>query len=421
MKLLDRIFAKRQTAPPREERSHVFAFSGAADSGVYVNEDTALGISTAWACGTLIARSIAMLPAHVMAPRGPLAEDGNERLTNHPVEDLLHREPNPETTPFRWRESEILAAVFHGNGYAEIERDNMGRPLALWPIHPSRVTVCRDQESGRLVYEIDNGTQSKAVLEPADMLHLAGPSLGGPVGMSLISYARHTLGLAISQERFASHFIRNQAAPSGILTVKSNIDKPGLERLRAQIKRILGGPRRAGEIGIFDAGTDWKQIGVAPQDAEFLAQRRFSTEEVCRWFGVPPQKIADTSKQTFANFEQANLSFLTDAILPWIVRFEQEANRKLIRRAIDGRGRPFVKLNANAIVRADLERRNRSYALGRQWGWLSVNDIRRLEDMEPIGPEGDEYLRPMNMQPIGETPPDESNVRELADAARRAS
>jgi hypothetical protein len=160
---------------------------------------------------------------------------------------------------------------------------------------------------------------------------------------------------------------------------------------------------------------DWQALSLTQQDAQFLEQRRFSVEEICRWFGVPPQMIGDTSKQTFANFEQAGLNFLALAILPWVVRFEQEANRKLLAQSA-GRRRPFLKINTAAIVRANLEAQYRAFALGRQWGWLSVNDIRWLIDMEPIGPEGDVYLQPMNMEPVSETP---SRSTRIGAAQRR--
>jgi HK97 family phage portal protein len=406
---LARIFARRQVQPPPEERRSVLAWPARSDAGIFITEDVALGCSTAWACGTLIARSIAMLPARVMAPRGPDEADGNERLPDHPVEALLHREANPEMSAFQFREASLLSAIFKGNSFAEIERDQLGRPFALWPLHSDRVTVYHDSNSNALGYEVDNGANGKVTLEARNVFHLAGPSLYAPVGMSLISYARQTLGVAIAQERFAGNFIRNQAAPSGMVKVK-NITADGFKRLKAEFDQINRGPKQAGKVFYGDGDWEWVQLGVSPQDAEFINQRRFSVEEICRWFGVPPQMVGDTSKQTFANFEQAGLNFLTLAISPWVVRFEQEANRKLLARP--GIRVPFVKLNTAAITRANLEASYRSFALGRQWGWLSVNDIRRLIDMEPIGPEGDVYLQPMNMTPIGETPADDQQTTE---------
>lgn len=414
------VIEARRTEPQDTELRHALAFPFRAESQVAVTEEAVMGEATAMACATLNARSMAMLPAHVMAPLGQDAADGNQRLTGHSVEALLSSSPNPEMTAFQFKEALMLAAQFHGAGYAEIERDGVGRPIALWPLHPYRVDPDRD-DAGRKVFQVDNRSAGRVTIPDEDMFVLAGPSLDGQSGMSVISYGRHTLGLAIAQDRFASNFIANQAAPSGLLKIgKAGASTDGMARIRSEANKLYAGPRKAGRIMFGDSDWSWEAIGMTPTDAEFLAQRRFSVEQVCRFFGVPPQKIGDTNKQTFANFEQANLAYLTDGLLPWLVRFEQEANRKLLR-AVAGRARPFLKINASAIVRADLEKRYRAYAVGRQWGWFSVNDVRRLEDMEPIGPEGDVYLTPLNMGPLdGEQPPTQDELGVARQARRLA-
>jgi HK97 family phage portal protein len=349
-----------------------------------------------------------MLPKHVFAARGTEPEDGNQRLAGHPVEGLLNREPNAEVSSFSAVETLFLSAMFTGNGYAEIERDEFDRPVALWPIPSHRIEAVRD-DAGTLEYDVWNGAAGKVTLPARDMFHLAGPSIAGPVGMSVLDYAKNTIGIAVAQERFAANFIRNQAAPSGMIKVKSGISKDGLTRLRSDVEAVYSGSRRAGKIIIADDDWTWQQLGVSPQDAEFLAQRKFSVEEVCRFFGVPPQMIGVQDKQTLNNYEQAALQFHQLAVLPWVVRFEQETNRKLLS-VVRGRARPFLKINTVAIVRANIEAQYRAFALGRQWGWLSVNDIRRTLDMEPIGAEGDIYLQPMGMQEVPADPADPANA-----------
>lgn len=392
----DRIEA-RQTSQPRHDRSLYVSFGAQSEAAVPIVERTATGQDTAWACASLTSKTIAALPGDVLARRSTDPADGNQHLPNHPVNALLQRAPNPEMSAMNFKESLVMAAQFHGNGYAEIERDAGGNAVALWPLHPERVQACRD-DRGALYYEVDGA--GGVEIEPADMFHLAGPSLGaGTVGFSIISLAKNDLGEALAQGRYASNFIRNQAAPSGIVTVDPGIKPEGMKRLRAELDALYAGPRKAGKIFLADKGVDFKPIGVTPQDAEFLAQRRFSVETICRWFGVPPQMIGDNSKQTFANYEQAGLNFLQLAVLPWVVRFEQEVNRKLLSKSVVGRQVPFFKMNTAAVVRANLVAQYTAFAQGRQWGWLSVNDIRRLLDMEPIGPEGDVYLTPMNMDP----------------------
>ncbi len=409
----------RVTEPQDAELRRAFSIFR-ADAQVAVTEDAVWGESTAVACATLRARVIGMMPPQVMAPRGPSVDDGNDRLTDHPVAALLKR-PNPEMTGIRLIEAMVLGAQYYGGGYAEIEPDASGRPVALWPLHPTRVDPDRD-DAGRKVFKIYNGGgEPDAILPEERMLHLAGPSLDGQTGMSVISYARNSLGLSIAQEKFSSAWLANAGAPSGLIKLGKGMSDDGAKRARAEIEAKYKGVRNAGKIVIGDSDWDWKQIGMSMVDAEFLAQRRFSVETICRFFDTPPQLIGDTAKQTFANYSEAVLHYHATGLLPWIVRFEQEANRKLFR-AVPGRRQPFLKLNASAIVRADIEKRTKAYALGRQWGWLSVNDIRRLEDMEPIGPEGDQYLVPMNMGPAGDEPPadpgDQDRVRQLRRVAR---
>jgi len=392
-------FLARQVKSPAYERSQVLAWPTRSEAGPAIGEETFWASDVALAAGTLIAKTMAMLTVRVMVARGPDDADGNERLRGHPVEYLLGRSPNSEMSAFKFTESMVLCALFFGNGFGEIVRDGLGKVEAIYIIDPKRVTVCRDPNSGALYYEVDNGSGDKVEIAATDIFHLAGPSFASPVGMSMISYAREILGEHVGLRQFFSSFIRNQAAPSGMVTVKPGLTADGMKRLRGEVEQMYTGARKAGRVMIADETVDFKPIGVTPQDSQFLEQRRFSVESICRIFGVPPQMVGDTSKQTFANFEEAGRNFLTLAILPWVTRFEQEANRKLFARAVGRQRQPFLKLNTSVVVRADLEKRNRSYALGRQWGWLSVNDIRRLEDMEPIGEEGDVYLTPMNMEP----------------------
>lgn len=409
------VFAARKTEPAKYEQ-HVHSWPVRSYAGPAIaTAEQAFGVPEANAAGGLIARTVAMLPAHVLAARGADEADGNQRLRDHPVEAIFGRQANPETSGFRFRESLLLSTIFYGNAFAEVERTTAGGVFALWLLHPDRVSVCRDPDTSELYYEVTNDGGGKVAIPSADMLHLAGPSFSSPVGLSLISYARHALGLAVAQDQFAGSFVRNQAAPSGMLTVKGTIREEGLKRLRAEVEQMYTGAGRAGRVIIGDDAVDWKQIGVSPQDAQFLEMRRFSLEQIARIFGVPPQLIGDTSKATLNNYETAGLFFLQLAVLPWVTRLEQEINRKLFAEPIRGRARPFIKFNTAAVVRADLAKRYQAYGLGRQWGWLSVNDIRKLEDLEPIGEVGDAYLTPLNMQPSDAPAPSPEDVADEID------
>src|SRR5438067_7234254 len=395
--IADRLLAQRQTTPDPNP-GHLMAWPRQSQANISITDQALSLHSTAVACYKLIGSTFGMLPGQVRAPRGPDDEDGTQNLRDHPVARIMNGQFNPELSAFNGKEAAAIDAVCHGNAIFEIERDVGGQAANLWHIPYHRVRVCRDTTTSRLTYEVTIGGAPVTELPAEDVFHLAGPNIdGGPVGMSLLSYARESVGEGLAQDSYASNFLRNQAAPSGLITVSPGINATGMKRLRTEVENLYSGTRKAGRIMIGDAGVDFKPIGVTPQDAEFLANRRFNVEQVCRFFGVPPQMIGDSSKQTYANFEQAGLNFLTLAIMPWVVRFEQEVNRKLLNRVARGRQQPFFKINTAAVVRANLQAQYASFALGRQWGWLSSNDIRRLLDLEPIGPEGDIYLQPMNM------------------------
>lgn len=393
MGLLARIFGLGETVRTPDRRG-VSVLVG-SDAGVYLTEDVLMGENTAMAAASLIARSTAMLPADVLVAKSSDPRDGNVELRDHQVARLMAREASPDMTAMAFREGMQLTACLRGNAYAEIERDAVGRPYALWPIHTDRVEVIRD-EQGRVAYLVQNGGRGASIILAQDMLHLMGPSIdGGLTGLSPLSYARHTIGLAVAQERFAASFIRNQAAPSGVIKLKHTLNSPeAMDRMREEVEKRLTGPRRAGRVAILDNEADWQQVGLTLVDAEFLAQRRYSAEQVAAIFGVPPQLLGDSTRQTFANFAEAGLNFLAYGLQPWVTRWEQEVNRKLLTEDTRLRKRPFLRINTSAVVRSDIEKRTAAYALGRQWGWLSVNDVRRLEDMEPIGAEGDVYITP---------------------------
>jgi HK97 family phage portal protein len=409
-----------QRSPDRQasyERRHRLAYSGViphylaprltiggmallrvvADEHI-VSQEQAFQNDTAHACGSLIARSIASMPARVLVPRGASEGDGNERLVNHPVELLFCREANPELAAFQFTEMALLSTIFEGIFFAETERDQLGRPLALWPLRAERMDVYHDPQSLALQYYYRNSTQGVVTLDPHDVFHLAGPRIYGALGMSVISYARQSLGVAIAQERFAGNFARNQAAPSGLFKVSSAISEDGFKRFKAAAESLYKGWRNAGRPLFADGDWDFKPITINPADAQFLDQRKFSVETICRWFGVPPQLVGVQEKQTLNNFEQAMQQFVTYTIGPWVRRIEQEANRKLLDRSAAGR-RPFLQIDTHSLVKANTQAFYQSLAFGRQWGFLSANDCRTLLGLEPIGPEGDIYLQPLNMEP----------------------
>ncbi len=362
-------------------------------AGVYVDEDIALRYAAVWLCCRVIAEAISAMPWHVMQRNG----NRRSRLEGHPADWLLHVAPNPELSAYTFRETLLFWVLTWGNGYAEIERDGSLRPIALWPIEPDRVNPQRDG-TGALVYEVRNSGIEPAFIPARDMFHLRGPGWNGLKGYSPIDLARESIGLGLACQKFGSAFFGNGAIPGGV------IEAPDTLELSVEAKRIMlkewndthRGPGNYGKVGYLDGGMTYKPISISPESAQFLETRQHQVLEIARWYKVAPHKIYEMTRATYNNVEQHQIEFLTETLVPWIVRLEQEADAKLL--GPYQRGRIYTKIKPEALLRGDIKTRYEAYGLGRQWGWLSINDVRALEDMDPIPAGGDEYLTPLNMR-----------------------
>jgi HK97 family phage portal protein len=391
---------------------------GSTQSGVYVTDDTALNYSVVWACVRVISETVAQLPWKTYQKTAK----GKKELTGdkNTVAWLLHTQPNPEMTAFRFKRLLVTHALTRGNAYAEIERDTSGRPIWLWPIHPDRVRVVR--EDGVLNYYVNNGNGYSSPIPAADILHFRGLGDDEVMGASVIAKAKESIGLGIAMERFGSSFFGNGANVSGVVSHPSKLSPEAKKNIEDSLKKRAGGKNALSTL-VFEEGMKYEKIGIPPEDAQFLESRQFQVTEICRWFRVPPHKVQDLSRATWNNIEHQSIEFVTDTIIPWTCNFEEEVNLKLFGR--QQRGVFYTKFALAALLRGDTAARFAAYAQGRQWGWLSVNDIRELEDMNGIGKSGDQYLVPTNMT----TPdlleqfnqsPDEPIPTELAMRALKA-
>lgn len=374
---------------------------GRPASGVAVDEQTALRYGAVYCCVRVISEAIAVMPWHVMARQGK----SRSRLEAHPADWLLHVAPSEEMTAGTFRETLLSWALTWGNGYAEIERDGSLRPIALWPVEPDRVNPARD-EHGKLVYEISNGVTGKTTLPARDMFHLHGPGWNGLKGYSPIELARESIGLGLATEKFGAAFFGNGATPGGVIEAPETFElSPDAKKIMlAEFDAIHKGAANAHKTAYLDGGMKYKALTVPPETAQFLETRQFQILEICRWFKVPPHKVYELGRATYNNVEQQQIEFLTETLVPWMTRLEQEADAKLL--GPYQRGRIYSKIKPEALLRGDLKSRYDAYAVGKQWGWLSTNDIRALEDMDPIPEGGDIYLIPMNMRDAAEPPED---------------
>ena len=369
-------------------------YFGSSTSGKSVNPKNAVQVSTVYACVRVIAETIASLPLGVYET----TEKGSKKAVEHPLYRLLHDEPNPEMTSFVWRETVLSHLLLWGNSYSQIIRSGKTSILGLYPLLPDRMEVDRDS-GGRLTYTYTTTEGSAVQLNPEDVLHIPGLGFDGIMGYSPIALEKNAIGLGIAAEEYGSKFFQNGARPSGILTHPNTIRDP--KRLRESWNATYGGSSNGAKVAILEENMSFTPISLPNNEAQFLETRKFQVEEICRIFRVPPHLIGDLSRSTFSNIEHQSIDFAMHTIRPWLVRIEQAMNRALF--SDTEKGRFYVQFNIDGLMRGDYKSRMEGYAIARQNGWMSANDIRALENMNPIPDEegGNTYLCNGNLIPVG--------------------
>ena len=411
MSFLDRIFRRRDSMNG-EKRGYPYWLldndltSNKSMSGVTVTPDTAITNMAVYAAIRIIAESIASLP-FVVYEREP--NGGKHKSAGHPMYRLLHDSPNREQTAFSFRETMSGHVLTHGNAIAEIERDQAGRPIALWPLRPDRFEMERVDGRLKYIYRSPNGFDK--TLDSFNVLHIAGLGFDGLQGYSPIRLAREAIGLNLAAETFGNSFFGNAARPSGVLQHPGHLTEEGAQRLRKSWGEVMSGAQSAGKTAILEEGMAWTTIGIPNDDAQWLQTRQFGIQEIARLYRVPPHMLSDLSRATFTNIEHQGLEFVVHTLRPWLVRWEQECNRKLFR-ADSG---SFCEFIVDGLLRGDVVSRFNAYKIGRDGGWFSINDIRQKENLNPIGAGGDTYIMPMNMAPVDQVVSDPDMSRELDD------
>ncbi len=369
-------------------------FFGGSTSGKAVNERTAMQMTAVYACVRVLSEAVAGLPLHVYRYR----EDGSrEKALKHPLYRLLHDEPNPEMSSFNFRETLMGHLLLYGNAYAQIIRNGRGEVVGLYPLMPAKMTVDRDS-GGNLYYLYSRGSDDapeagengQVYLPPDQVLHIPGLGYDGIVGYSPIAMAKNAVGLGIATEEYGAKFFANDASPSGILEHPGVLKNP--DKVRESWNKLFRGSVNSHQIAVLEEGLKYQPIGISPDQAQFLETRKFQLNEIARIFRVPPHMVGDLEKSSFSNIEQQSLEFVKYTLEPWLMRWEQAMGRRLF---TEGEKESyFIRFNVEGLLRGDYESRMNGYAVARQNGWMSANDIRELENLDRIPAElgGDLYL-----------------------------
>ena len=367
---------------------------GRTTSGKPVNERTAMQTTAVYACVRILAEAVASLPLHVYEYQ----DDGGKKLVHdHPLYYLLHDEPNPEMTSFVFRETLMSHLLIWGNAYAQIIRDGAGRVLGLYPLLPDKMDVQRD-DKGNIYYVYSRNSDENPMfkeygnikLKAEDVLHIPGLGFDGLIGYSPIAMAKNAVGMTLACEEYGASFFANGANPGGVLEHPGVLKDPS--KVRESWNSVYRGVNNAHKIAVLEEGMKYQQIGIPPEEAQFLETRKFQINEIARLYRIPPHMVGDLDKSSFSNIEQQSLEFVKYTLDPWVIRWEQSLQRSLL---LPGeKGRYFIKLNVDGLLRGDYQSRMNGYAVGRQNGWFSANDIREMENMNPIPDEegGNLYL-----------------------------
>jgi HK97 family phage portal protein len=398
--------------PANPQRGSYFFFPhGENSAGIHVTHERAFMSAAVWACIDVVASSLASSDWNVY--QGVRGADDKKAIPDDNLQYVLNTRPNAEMTAQAAKRSMMIGAVGYGNGYAEIERDMSRRVVALWPISPDRVTPIRN-EFGEFKYRVTQDYAGGAIdLDPSDVYHIRGASLVGSVGDDMIAKAIQTISRSIAIDQFSSAYFGNNAQLGTIFQSDSILTPEKRKEYEEGINRKYVGPDKSHKPSIFEGKWTIHQLANNADDAQLIEAKYQIIEEVCRWFRVPPHKIAHLLRATNNNIEHQGLEFSRDTLRPWIQEIQQEADYKLF----PARGaQKFIEIDVDWASEGDFQSRMQGFSAGINAGVYSVNDVRAKLGENTIGPEGNVHViqgAMMRLEDVGTNmtpPPSESQT-----------
>ncbi|WP_229418397.1 phage portal protein [Massilia sp. Root351] len=362
-------------------------------SGQNVNTQSAMQIATVWACIRLISETIATLPVGVFE-RDKAGR--RKAIRDHWLYSLVHDQPNANMTAVEFWEAVVAQICLWGNCYC-LKSYSGGRLVSIDPLQPDQMKV-ETNERGELVYKYKTKTGVVPYTED-QIFHIKGFGITGLIGLSPISYARNSLGAAMSADEASGKLFANGMRAGGSISFPAVLTKTQRKEIREDMVENLAGTAKAGKIMVLEGGSTYQPLTMNPDDAQMLQTRAFNVEEICRWFRVPPFMVGHSEKSTSwgTGLEQQMIGFLTFALRPYLTRIEQAIKKSLLSPA--ERARVSAEFNLEGLMRADSAGRAALYASAAQNGWMTRNEIRELENREPLE-GGDELTVQSNLTPL---------------------
>jgi len=374
----------------------VDAFAGGKSAtGLSVTADSALKYTPVWAAVNIIAGAVGFLPFMVYRR---LAGGGKEPAGDSRLYRLVHDRANPHMSAQEFREVIQGHALTWGNGYAEIERDNAARPVWYWPLRPDQTTPYLN-ERGDLFYEVRLTGGTLSYLPYRNVLHIKGLGGNGYQGYSVVRYHRESIGLGQAAEKYGGKFFGNSSTPSGILQHPKTLGDKARDNLRTEFEAMHRGLDQAQRTAILEEGMTWQQIGIPPEDAQFLQTRKFQVNDVARIFQIPPHMLAEMDRATFSNIEHQGIEFVVHTLMRWLKKWEHECNYKLFGEWTSGS--TYTEFVVEGLLRGDTAARATFYREMHNNGFMTINEVRDKENMNPLpGKAGDMHFVNAALKPV---------------------
>jgi HK97 family phage portal protein len=391
--------------------SDVFGDGFESAAGVSVTHAAALRISAVFRGVNLISTTVGKLPLFVQRRTGE-AND-KERDAGHPAYSLCRRKPNPYHSALTFRQTLTAHAILNGNGYAYIDRDGAGRPVALLPLLPDRTYPIR--VAGELSYVTETNGSQPFPLSAADVIHIRGLGFDGLTGYSVFRLASDDFGLSIAQTKFAGKFFSNAATPKVVIEVPGELSDGAYKRLKESWTRTSQGLDNAHKTAILEESAKVSPLSVSAKDSQLQESRKFDLVSIANWLGLPVHKIGGEGRTAYASLEQENQSFLDEAIDPWLCTWETELFDKLLTERQKAEDSHDIEFERKALLRTDVSARGEFYQKSVGAPFMTRNEARSRENLSPID-GGDEILTPLNMS-AGTEPPDPDEDNDTRDAS----
>jgi len=370
---------------------------GPTDSGVSVNDRTAMGYPPLWRAISLISGDVAKLPLNVYRR---MPDNGKEQATKNPAWPLLRRKASPPIKSAQFKRTLTYHALLFGNGFATIQRDQNQQPTSLLIIHPHSVTARILPDS--VTYSVNTADGSIVGIPSRDMLHIRGLSPDGVMGHSIIDMLGEALGVGMAAQRFGARFFGAGANAGGVLMIPGHFSEEAIENVKRSWGKMNEGLTNSHKVMLLQDGAKFQQLTVPPEAAQFLQTRNYEIRgTVANITGCPPHKLGDDSRTSHSSLEQENQSYLNECLDTWLVEWEGECGDKLLSDSDKVDDRYFVEFNRMALLQVDHATRLNGYKTAKEGGWLSTNEIRVRENMPTIGEIGDIYYSPANWMPVG--------------------